>query len=503
MRGEVARAPGRETRPRGALRAARGCLVALAVTLLAPVALHHAVACGTKITPPQLDATAEVARDAQAYVRKRGRIFEVALSGSPAQIGKQHGSMLREQMIENEGVLLAQFERHVPSLLARTAIVDLARLRFRGADQNFSDARREEIAAQAAAFSPDPYASFLPTYHRFTFLQSLYDISLSFERSPLLGCTSFALADGAFEGGGAVLARNFDFEAGDIFDRGKAVFLVREQGRISYASVAWPGLVGAVTGMNAEGVALVVHGARARNPRPVGEPVVHTMRDALGLAKTADEAVEILAGRTPMVSYLVLIVDAKGRVAVVERAPGEDQTVRWGHRKLGLTNHFEGPLASDPKNLVVESSTSTRERRARLDELLKNLPEGATVERVVQVLRDKDGRSGGRLELGDRRALDALIATHSVIMETTRKKLWVSEGPHLVGRFVRFDLEELLADHGPRPPSGVHELPAVEPGPHEVVAEDPIARDGRYDAWVRAGRPHTREGHTQLEEKRP
>ena len=89
----------------------------------------------------------------------------------------------------------------------------------------------------------------MSTYHRFIFLQSLYDIALSFEHSPLLGCTSFALTGSASEDGHVLLARNFDFEAGPVFDEKKAVFLMREEGRIPYASVSWPGLVGAVSAL--------------------------------------------------------------------------------------------------------------------------------------------------------------------------------------------------------------------------------------------------------------
>src|SRR5262249_27358946 len=148
-----------------------------------------------------------------------------------------------DEMAEDEGVLYGEFSHYVPIVPLRWLIMDISRLEFRHVDQGMPDMRHREIAAQARAFSPDPFADFLPPYHRFVFLQSLYDIALSFEHSPLLGCSSFALTGGAFEGGGAVLARNFDFEAGPIFDRGKAVFLVREAGRIPYASVAWPGLV--------------------------------------------------------------------------------------------------------------------------------------------------------------------------------------------------------------------------------------------------------------------
>src|SRR5262249_50759808 len=140
-----------------------------------------------------------------------------------------------------------------------------------------------------------------------------------------------------------------------------------------------------------------------RETQTVGEPVVHTMRAVLGGARTVDDAVRLLDGRDPMVSHLVMLVDASGAVAIVERAPGAPQFVRRGRGKVPLTNHFEGPLAADPKNRAVEQGTSTLARRQRLDELLANLPPGATVQDAVRVLRDKQGPSGAELPLGDRR----------------------------------------------------------------------------------------------------
>jgi hypothetical protein len=465
-------------------------LIALALLVLGPTAAHGVVQVTTRIQPPPI---AEVKGDLRpnpadpdlwalgpAYVRHRGKILEIRLAGTPEQIGHQHGSLAYPAMRENEGTLYGQLEHYVPFPPARWLLADIARVQFRRVDQGMPEARRREIAAQAKAFSPDPYEGFLPTYHRFVFLQSLYDIALSFEHSPLLGCTSFALTDGASAGGHALLARNFDFEAGPIFDEKKAVFLVREEGRIPYASVSWPGLVGAVTGMNAEGLALVVHGGRARTPRPVGEPIMHTMRDVLGWAHGTEEALAILSDKAPMVSHLVMLVDARGDVAIAERAPGEKMTVRRGRGKVPLTNHFEGPLADDPANRRVETVTSTRPRRLRLDELLDALPPGAGVADAVRVLRDRKGVGGVELPLGHRQALDALIATHSVVMDATARVIWVSEGPHLVGRYLRFDVGRLLD-------------PAFQPGPDEPVEslpEDPLLTGGGYDAWVRSGAPH-------------
>lgn len=465
----------------------RRWLVAIGILLAIPILAHIVVLLTTKIEPPSIatpsgDATkaeGDLRRFESSYARTRGAMLEVRLVGTPEEIGYRHARLLYPEMVTNEGILQEQFKHFVPLSPLRALIMDLSRAEYRHVDQGMPDARRHEIAAGAQGFSPDPFESLLPTYHRFVFLNALYDIALSFEHSPLIGCTSFALTDGAFEKGHVVLARNFDFEAGSIFDTGKAVFLVREEGAIPYASVAWPGLVGVFTGMNAEGVALVVHGARARQPRAVGEPVVHTTRDVLAHARTTAEAIEIVRNRAPMVSHLLMLVDASGDVAIVERAPGEPIHVRRGRGKVPLTNHFEGPWAADPANQRVEATTSTRPRRMRLDELLEKLPPGSNVESTVAMLRDKKAVGGVDMPLGHRRTIDAMIATHAVVMDATERVLWVSEGPHLLGRFLRFDLARLLdSNYEPQ------EEPLV------TLPEDPIYRTPAYESWKQAGEHH-------------
>ena len=196
----------------------------------------------------------------------------------------------------------------------------------------FPEARRREVAAEARAFTPDPFASHMPTYPRMVFLHALYDIALSFEHSPLLGCTAFGLGPEATADGHALFARAFDFEAADVFDRDKAVFVVREDGKIPFASVAWPGLVGVVTGMNAEGVAVAVNGGRAREPSTTGIPVAFSLREALESAHDTSEAIAILSRQNVMVSHLVFVGDAKGRFVVVERAPGDARVRARGAR---------------------------------------------------------------------------------------------------------------------------------------------------------------------------
>src|SRR5690606_18136929 len=140
-----------------------------------------------------------------SYARKRGAIWEVRLVGDPVAIGYHHVKLLRDEQVAIEDEMRHQFAHYVPLAPARTFLVDMARLRFDHLDQLLSPAYREEIAAQAIAFGQDPFEDMMPTYQRHVFLHSLYDIMLSFERSPLIGCTSFVLREG--EGGHTILGR--------------------------------------------------------------------------------------------------------------------------------------------------------------------------------------------------------------------------------------------------------------------------------------------------------
>ena len=451
-------------------RAARLAAAATLAVVALALGAHELVAWATAMRPPAVVvALPEVVRSpgdpslrvaGASWARRRGSILEVHLEGTPEAIGAAHARLLHDERVENEAQLLAELERRVPSRLGRALLFDAARVRFRALDAALPDARRRETAAEALAFAPDPFAGVLPTYQRLTLLQSFYDVVLSFERSPLVGCTSFALSGAATADGHTLVGRAFDFEAGEAFDRGKAVFVVREAGALPYASVAWPGFVGVVTGVNAAGVALAVHGARAGTPSREGEPVATTLREVLGHATSTREALAMLGARAAMVAHLVLVADASGDAAVVERAPGAAPYVRRGAPHLALTNHFEGPLAADPADRRVRAETTTLERRARLDERLASLG-AADPLAVLDVLRDRRAAGGAALAPGDRRALDADVAAHGVVIDATARVLWVSEAPHLSGRFVRFDLGALAgAAPSPLDAAGLDALPA-------------------------------------------
>jgi hypothetical protein len=138
-------------------------------------------------------------------------------------------------------------------------------------------------------------------------------------------------------------------------------------------------------------------------------------------------------------------------------------------------------LGDDPRDVRVRHTTTTLPRRARADELVKAVaPHTGSVKGAVAMLRDHTCAGGEACPLGDRRSLDAFIATHGVVFDLTEKTAWVSEGPHLSGRFVKIALSDIVSTN-----EGV--VPMVE---LETVAADDVLSDGRYEQGrERAGGP--------------
>jgi hypothetical protein len=371
------------------------------------------------------------------------------LSGSPEAIGVAHTRLLYDAILETERRFYSRFQQYVPRALSRSLLVDLAQLRFYDIDQGMTVERRREIAAMAATLKPDPFTNLFPTYQRLIYLNAIYDISLSFEQSPLLGCTSLFVAANADQQQHTLLARNFDFEVDPVFDEKKTLFIVKETGKIPYLSLSWPGLVGSVTGVNEKGLAMVVHGGRAGELSRQGEPVLHILRDVLGTAENVEQAYVELKRHTIMVSHIIVMAEPSGRAEVVERVPGQPPYRYRLPNRAAVTNHLIGPAASDPKNKRVIERTSTIERQLRGQQLLDLHPSTLTAKDLIGFLRDRQAVNGKPLPLGDRRALSALIAAHGVVFDLTARSIWVGGTPTLLGPYYELPLETLFDESVP------------------------------------------------------
>ena len=412
-----------------------------------------------RVSPLEVTSTGGVRRAGRASTRVVDGILEVRLAGTPEEIGVEHAALLHDEMVETERVVWRLLYQNVPNRAARLLLLDFGQAAYRNVASGMTDDRRRELAASAAVFRPDPFLDRFDTFQRFVYLSSLYDISLGYESSPLDRLHDVHVL-GATPRRRAILARAISTsKLDDVFDRKKAVFLVNEDGKIPFASVAWPGLVGVVSGMNREGLAVVVHGARAGRhddhrragrPRAPARPVARPDAAKRPCASWPNES-----AREPHRGH----GRRRRSRRRVERVPGAPPFVRLLGERAAVTNHLEGPFASDPKNLRVRAiehyarAPCPRRRARRLRSLIPS-PRDA-----VRLLRDRAARAA---PLAARRS-----TRHRRPHRDSRRRDGNRNPTPLgepsaapLGEFVAFDLETLLdpdlspdADgpHDPRP----------------------------------------------------
>jgi hypothetical protein len=408
----------------------------------------------TRIEPPDLEPPAReplvqdggVARVGPAALARRGAVWVLHLAGDPRALGYRRGLLETPLMATGDQRMLDLFSARVPTRPLRALLTTLARARYRHLDRGMAPDRQAELFGQSIGYA-DRFGWFMPTYERLVYLHGLYDIALGFEHSPLLACTAFVASGNATRDGHTIVGRNFDFDVDPWFDEDKVVEIVAAEGRIPFVSVGWPGMSGVVTGMNAEGIWVSVNGGRAGTPDPDGVPVVFTTRAVLEEARSLDEALAMVARDAPMASHILLLADGEsGDALIVARAPGLGvETIRRA-RTAVLANHYQvAPYRDDPADARVRDTTTTLVPEARMRELVRTR-DGAIDPAVgIAMLRDRADANGAPLPLGNRNALDGLIATHSVVADLSTRRLWVSEGPHTLGRYVQIDLPARLA----------------------------------------------------------
>ena len=277
-----------------------------------------------------------------------------------------------------------------------------------------------------------------------------------------------------------VVGRNFDFEGGRIFDDEKIVkweFPEASEGN-AYVSVIWAGMVGAVTGVNQNGLYISINAAGSDDYRRVGTPSTIVLTKVLQFSKNVEEALEILKNETMFITDIFVVTDSEsGRSFTVEKSP-QKTSITELHKPTIITNHLTNEIfRGDKTNAMRERELTTMARFNRGTELLDQLkPETSkssneAVDKTLSILRDKKSTGGKQLHFGNRGAIDAMIATHSVIYNGRDGVLYVSQGPGLSGAYTAFDLNRSFTGKNPVVTSGLKEDPDVSPAKFRQVHE--------------------------------
>ena len=403
--------------------------------------------------PPILDAAVTTEPDGTrrlgpCWWRTHRGQHVLYVEGDAFTLGYCNSRLAGEVMARQEQALHDALDRLVPLPAVQHALVRALMLSQRDLPAHFTASERREVFGVASGYA-DRFRHKGPTYPRLLSYHAIHDISQSLIDNPLLACTAFAASGPATTSGQTLLARNFDFEGGPVFDEDKIVLFYRPRHGVPFVSVVWAGMVGAVSGMNAEGIAIALNAAGSDDRAISGTPTTLLVRQVLQHARSLDDAIALLSAREVFVTDIFTLADGRsGEVAVVERTPGRVR-VRRDAAVVRATNHLlDDAFAGDAENERRRLEGTTGSRLQRLDALLAGLRGGLDARSAVGVLRDRRVGAGERVGLGHRGTIDALIAAHSVVFEPASGRMWVSTPPHTLGEYVAYDVDAVLAGGG-------------------------------------------------------
>lgn len=331
---------------------------------------------------------------AETNAPAKGELVEVKglrvlrLKGTPRERGYAHGYHLaREvmQLFNRYGGMIARDRGRYENVIRREV-----RERFA-----FSEGIREEIAGMLAGIGARLGHEGLATY-----LGRPIDETdlLAMQALPdwyPLACSSF-VAWGALAPGGPVAGRNLDFFVHPVLLENHVIIVNARSGggaRRAWATITWPGLVGALTGMNEDGTVAFLHDANAPfDEAPFGEPLksclprmlaARRILERAGADRPARDAMALLEDIPTRWGGLIFVAGARagelgGAAGCLERDRAgtslrlaRSDPVARGVPAFACTNHFRlraRPHACRRYATFVEQLSTARAEGAAVDE---------------------------------------------------------------------------------------------------------------------------------------
>jgi hypothetical protein len=391
-------------------------------------------------------------------------IHQLVLTGSAFERGYNTGRLTQPLLALEEQSLFDQLSRFVPNHLGLRLMNLAASNWFRGITDYFEPWAIDEMYG-VSLWAPKQFDFLSDGFTRQIAYHGLHEVGqMMVDQGIGFACTLVAVP----YRGNWIIGRNFDFEGGDVFDREKIVKWVFPDEGQPYVSVIWAGMVGAVTGVNQNGLYISLNAAGSKDFARIGTPSTLVIAKALQFSKSADEALEIFKKEKMFITDIFVVVDTKTRRAFrVEKSPARTAIQEIKAASVVANNLQTAEFKDDPTNVYRMRELTSVYRQTRGEELLAKLkPElsknhAGAVDIVLSILRDKGELNGHPLHLNNRRAIDALIAAHSVIYDGSAHILYVSQGPAVSGRFTGFDLEKSFASRVPVATTVLPEDPLV------------------------------------------
>lgn len=381
-------------------------------------------------------------------LKNKQNLWELYVEGDPLQRGLIEGALTDSLLKKQERVFFSKINDLVPSKSKQKLLRKFLAWYNRKLYLNVTNEYQSEIYG-VSRYTSNDFDHIAPQYLRSLYLHGAHDIGHALQDLALVGCSSFAAWGEKSEDGSLILGRNFDFYAGDDFAKDKVVAFIKPDKGYPFMMLTWAGMIGAVSGMNNEGLTVTINAGKSKIPLIAKTPISILTREILQYASTIEEAVAIAKKRRVFVSESIMVGSAKDKKAVlIEVSPNHFGVyeVPNENNQLLCSNHFQSAeLKDDKRNLYqIENSHS----QYRYDKLVEDFNQNSKInpEIAASILRDREGLNGLPIGYGNEKALNQLLAHHGIIFKPEQKLVWVSSNPYQMGEFVCYDLNKIFGN---------------------------------------------------------
>lgn len=385
----------------------------------------------------------------ESHREDRGIIKVVWLTGTPYEMGYQHGTLLH-----NEIATLG--ERTIRAATFAGKGLAFGRLASKRTYPNVIEECRGLVdATQDLGITMDAclvmaYADVFQEILGYTLPQELF----------WDGCNQFVATGNATIDGRLYHGSSVDNNKKPVpyVVNNPVVFVRQPNEGLPHVFVTYPGVVWPNSGMNVAGISLGLDTAHPNSPKELsiqGRSNVQIMAQILRNATSFEEARQIMETQPRVRANLIMIADGKSKQAGVFEFTGKSLAVRTLEDSgvLYVTNHFVLEEMYDKQPLPVSPSSATRFKRFQqlmepdqstsyygsidapvMAKILRDRVNPYTLEPSPLTVFDDDASPGGNGSL------------RQAIYEPERLLLWVAAGPPPVPEnpFVCFSVGELL-----------------------------------------------------------
>lgn len=382
------------------------------------------------------------------FRKSKSGLYELYVEGQPFERGVINGKLTTELVKLQEDHFTEQISKIIPSRFYQHFLKYFIGWFNRDLSAHITNEYKDEIYGVSLSAS-EKYDYIGSNYQRILNYHAAHDIGHALQSMALVGCTSFGTWDDKSQDSTMIIGRNFDFYVGDKFAEDKIVAFFNPSEGYKFMTVTWGGFVGAVSGMNVKGLTVTINAAKTNMPSGSATPVSLVAREILQYAGTISEAIAIAKKRKMFVAESFLVASAADKKAIVIEKTPDSLDIYDPHKDfIVCANHFQSNglgQSKENKEQVVESASPYRYER--MMELL-NANGKNSVEKTIKILRDRKGMHNEDIGIGNEKAINQMIAHHSIVFEPEKLVVWVSTAPWQLGEYVAYDLNKIFSLKG-------------------------------------------------------